>query len=72
MGGASWAKVAIDFDSIVAIRETKKGAKVSMQLEIFQTDIPYEKAVLIWENWKPETVEVKPVHIPSSELKPGR
>lgn len=49
-----WVDTTIDLDKIVAIRPSNKVCKIMFGGETLKTDMPYEKAVALWESYQPE------------------
>lgn len=52
--GAGWRDAAIDLDRVTHIESVGGGerSEISNGYNDFMTDIPYEKAVELWENYQ--------------------
>lgn len=50
--GGQWRDLKIDFDNVTHIQSLDRDrSQVSTKFDDFYTDIPYKKAVDLWENY---------------------
>jgi len=52
--GADYRKACIDLDKINYIYDWDNSAVIMIEGTTLETDIPYEKAVALWENYRPD------------------